>query len=206
MFLDIAEDGIILLDRDGMLRKVMEETRSYVRERRIERTEGGWRFPVTRGTPTYLSKVTNFDFARAMLDDAARDHRIGQLLFQGGFFDKAVYHFQQTAEKAVKFVLIALGVFRRTHLVGAVLRSICEEGRAPEEWRARLLGVADNSEELESDLSLSRYPAIVNDARWLPADEHLAEHARGAEIKSAQTLEVAEAFVRDCFSVRAPGT
>jgi len=164
LFLDIAEDGIVLLDRDGSLSKTMDATRSYVRDRGIERLDGGWRFPVERGTHTFLSQVSNLDFSRAMLEDAGRDHRIGQRLLEDAFYDKAVYHFQQAVEKSIKSMLIAMGVFRRTHIVGSVLRSICEEDRAPREWRDLLLQAANHSEELEPDVNLSRYPGIIDDA------------------------------------------
>jgi len=200
LFLDIAEDGIVLLDGAGMLSDAMRATRRYVRERGIGREEAGWRFPVVRGAPTYLSKVSNLDFAQAMLKDAARDHEIAQRLSESAYYDKAVYHFQQAVEKSVKAILIALGVFRKTHLAGAALRGLCGSDRVPAEWRDRLVQVADYSEELEPDLSLSRYPGIVNDALWFPADEYRVEDARSAASKSAETLQIAGVFVREWFS------
>ncbi len=207
LFLDIAEDGIVLLDPDGRLEEAMLVTRQYVRERGIERINAGWRFPVAQGTPTFLSKVSNSDFARAMLIDGGRDHQIAGRLVEEAFFDKAVYHFQQAVEKSAKAVLIALGLFQRTHLVGATLRDVCGKSRVPVEWREPLLRIADCSEELEQDLSLSRYPGIVNDALWLPAEEYDAEDARAAEVKSEETLDIAGRFVKDWFSegAREPG-
>jgi HEPN domain-containing protein len=178
----------------------MEETRRYIRERKIERYADGWRFPVVRGMPSYLSSVSNKDFAFAMLKDADRDHRIGRQLEETGYFDKAVYHFQQAVEKSIKAVLVCLGVFRRTHLVGAALKEACGEIRVPGEWSERLLLIAAHSEALEPDVSLSRYPGIVNDALWLPAEEYDIEDARAARTKSAETFEIAQSFVRQWFS------
>ena len=46
LFLDIAEDGIVLLDPTRMLANAIRDTRRYVRERGIKREDGGWDFPV----------------------------------------------------------------------------------------------------------------------------------------------------------------
>jgi predicted nucleotidyltransferase len=52
LFLDIAEDALVLVDSDGSLRQAIERTRRYVRQRGIVRTATGWRFPVAAGAPT----------------------------------------------------------------------------------------------------------------------------------------------------------
>lgn len=54
LFLDIAEEGIILIDDQGWLQRMMEETLNYIKQRGIRKTDHGWVFPVTRGAPTYL--------------------------------------------------------------------------------------------------------------------------------------------------------
>jgi predicted nucleotidyltransferase len=100
LFLDIAEEGILLLDETGSIRQLIGETRRYIRKRGIRRYRGGWMFPVEQGKSTPLSKVTNEDFSRAMLKDGERDLEIGKQLTRAAFCDKAVYHFQQAAEKA----------------------------------------------------------------------------------------------------------
>ena len=200
LFLDIAEDGIILLDTDGLLEGLISTTRRYVAEKGIERIAGGWRFQVERGAATFLSKVSNADFSAAMLRDAERDHQVGCRLSAEGFHDKAVYHFQQAVEKSIKAVLIALGVFKRTHAVGESLEGLCAAGQVPPEWRERLLTAAEHSANLEADLSLSRYPGIVEDQLWLPSEEYVPEDARAAEARSTETLGIARAFVDEWFS------
>lgn len=199
LFLDIAEDGIVLLDREGMLSAAMEDARRHIRSQGIVRLEGGWRFPVEKGVPTYLSQVSNRDFAMGMLQDAERDRLIGIRLLEEGFYDKSVYHFQQAVEKAVKAVLISLGIFQKTHLVGAVLRSAAQEERIPTSWRTRLLEAADLSESIEPEVSLSRYPGIIEDALWLPAAEYTAEDAEEAKAKAEKVLPIAGSFVEDWF-------
>ena len=198
LFLDIAEDGTVLFD-DGRLTEALRETRQYVRTRGIIRTRHGWRFPVQRGTPTYLSKVTNRDFAFGMLQDAERDLEIGRRLLEQGYYDKAVYHFQQAAEKGVKGALIALGVFQKTHLVGAVLRQTASEERVPEQWRPQLAAAASLSEELEPDMSLSRYPGIIDDTLWLPSEEYTDADAKAAASKATRALTIVQGFVQEWF-------
>jgi len=52
LFLNIAEDGIILLDTGGSLAAALEETRRYIGDRGIERLQDGWRYPAARGAAT----------------------------------------------------------------------------------------------------------------------------------------------------------
>ena len=48
-----------------------------------------------------------------MLKDGERDYLIGSKLIDEGFYDKAVYHFQQSVEKCIKSILIAYGIFSK---------------------------------------------------------------------------------------------
>jgi HEPN domain-containing protein len=199
LFLDIAFDGIVVMDLDGDLTAMMAETREYVQRRGIVRTPDGWRFPIRPHAVAYLSTVTNRDFALGMLRDGERDWMIAERLVKEGFYDKAVYHLQQGVEKAVKGILIALGTFHKTHFVGALLRQAIEEGTIEAEWKDRLAEVAAVSEELEPDMSLSRYPAIINDALWLPSKEYTQEDARESAAKAARALSTAKSFLDHWF-------
>ena len=200
MFLDIAEDGVLLIDHADSLARLIEDTRRYVRASGITRIEGGWRFPVRTGAATYLSKVSNADFARGMMKDASRDLAVGRQLLEAAFYDKAVYHFQQSVEKAVKAVLIAFGVFQKSHVVGKALRDLLRESRIPEKWRERLSDVAAISEDLEPEHSLSRYPGIVNDTLWIPSEEYSQEDAEAAAARAQRAMELAQPFLDDWFS------
>jgi predicted nucleotidyltransferase len=122
LFLDIAEDGIIILDKDDFLKDLISEAKTYIRTRGIKRFGDGWVFPVKKGVAVPLSRVTNRDFAESMSLDARRDYEIGLTLTKGGYFDKAVYHFQQSVEKAVKAVLISREFFRKPILSDRFLR------------------------------------------------------------------------------------
>ena len=53
------------------------------------------------------------DIALVMFTDGKRDFAIGENIMQDGYYDKAVYHFQQAAEKAIKAVLISLVTWSR---------------------------------------------------------------------------------------------
>lgn len=194
LFLDIAEEGIVILDRNGFLEALRSETRAYVRERRIRRTPGGWDFPVADHVETFLSKVSNKDFSKAMLVDGERDYRIGLLLIEQAFFDKAVYHFQQSVEKCVKSILLSLGTFRKSHFVGATLLESLDTPRIPAEWADRLKRVAELSEKIEPEGNLARYPGISDDALWLPVDEYDRSDADRAEAAAREVLACAEEY------------
>ena len=73
LFLDIAWEGIILLDDAGFLKSLMQDTMAYISDKNLEKLEDGWKFPVADRTPTYLSAVSNKDFAGAMLTDGEND-------------------------------------------------------------------------------------------------------------------------------------
>lgn len=199
LFLDIAEDGVVLLDRNNFLKNLLEDTKKYIAYRNIKRLKSGWEFPVKHGAATYLSRVSNKDFSTAMLKDGERDYLIGIKLSEAGFYDKAVYHFQQSVEKCVKSVLIAFGVFHKTHFVGEVLRDTLTTKDIPESWRERLLKTAEISEGIEPDVSLSRYPGIIDDSLWLPSEEYEKGDAERAEDKAGNTLAVTKDFFKYWF-------
>ena len=200
LFLDIAEDGIIILDDNHFLQNQILETRDYIREKGIKRFEDGWVFPVVKGAPAYLSKVSNQDFSLAMIKDGERDFGIGQRLIEAGYYDKAVYHFQQSTEKSIKSILISMGIFQKTHLIGRVLRKVVAEKDIPIKWKDKLIEVAEISESIEPEVSLSRYPGIIGDTLWLPFEEYSKEDANGAMAKAESSLSIAKGFIEDWFS------
>ena len=54
LFPDIATEGIVILDYDGFLAKIIAETRNYIKYSKIQKIKGGWIFPVKAGVPTFL--------------------------------------------------------------------------------------------------------------------------------------------------------
>jgi predicted nucleotidyltransferase len=54
LFLDIALEGLILLDPEDFLSRLMVETKTYIRTKRIRRFGDGWAFPVRRGVAVPL--------------------------------------------------------------------------------------------------------------------------------------------------------
>lgn len=196
LFLDISEDGIVILDKNNFLEALINETKDYIRIKGIKRLKGGWKFPVQYGVATYLSKVSNKDFAMAMLKDGERDYRIGKKLIAEGFYDKSVYHSQQSVEKCVKAILIALGVFQKTHFVGEILIEILsKEEDVPVPWKEKLLKIAEVSEGIEPEGSLSRYPGIIDDNLWLPFEEYEKIDAEKAQEKAEGVLFTTEDFL-----------
>jgi len=194
LFFDIAEEGQLLFDYNGQLQVLMKQTKEYIREKGVQKLQDGWAFPVQPGVPTPLSKVSNQDFAVAMQEDGKRDFIIGKKLLEDGMYDKAVYHFQQAVEKHIKSILIAIGVFKKTHFVGDVLREYVQEEKFPKRWQDELLEAAEISESVEPDVSLSRYPGMIDDRLWLPYEEYKVEDATQAMKKAERVQEIARSF------------
>lgn len=195
LFLDIAEDGVVLLDRNDFLKNLIDKTKHYIRMRGIERLEDGWKFPSEYGVVTYLSRVSNKDFAMAMFKDGERDYLISKRLLEEGFYDKSVYHSQQSVEKCVKAVLIGFGFFQKTHFVGEILRKALYEQNIPETWKRKLISIAEIAEGIEPEVSLSRYPGIIGDCLWLPFEEYEEEDASKALENAEKVLSSTREFL-----------
>jgi|GEM_PF-347890 len=199
LFLDIAEDGIIVKDEKNFLRELIKKTREYIEVKNIKRLKDGWQFPVAHRAATFLSRVSNKDFAEAMLKDGERDFLIGKNLLRDEFFDKSVYHFQQSVEKCIKSVLTAFGMFQKTHFIGKVLIETIRDQSLPDQWNQKLTEIAELSEELEPDVSLSRYPGIINNRLWMPCDEYEQQDAQESLKKAETVLTTTREFYKYWF-------
>jgi len=194
LFLDIACEGIVLLDEDDFLKSLIEETRAYISERKLRKLEDGWEFPVTDRVPVYLSNVSNKDFAIAMLTDGERDFEIAVKILEAGYFDKAVYHFQQSIEKAVKAILICFGIFKKTHFVGEILLKELETRELDDNWKEKLVQISRLSSEIEPEVTWSRYPGIDEGILWLPYEEYTEDDANEIKEKCRQAVKSAREF------------
>lgn len=201
LFFDIAEDGIILLDSGDFLMKLVLETKDYIKAKGIKKWKDGWKFPVRHRVATYLSGVSNKDFAMDMIKDGERDYIIGKKLLEEGFYDKSVYHCLQSIEKCLKSILIAFGVFQKTHFVGEILINILNEKDMPELWIKKLTEIAEIAEQIEPEVSLTRYPVIINDNLWLPWEEYDKEDAERGIKKAENVLSTAKDFLAYWFLV-----
>ncbi|MDW7999137.1 MAG: hypothetical protein RMI30_06795 [Thermodesulfovibrio sp.] len=66
LFLDISTEGVIVIDEDSFLEKLINETKEYIEKRKIQKLSDGWRFPVKYREVTYLSKITNKDLKKLL--------------------------------------------------------------------------------------------------------------------------------------------
>ena len=82
LFLDIATEGKVLIAEDEFLEELIEETKKYIHDQGIEKTENGWKFPIPYRKEAFLSQISNRQFAHAMLDDAKRDFEIGIIILE----------------------------------------------------------------------------------------------------------------------------
>lgn len=194
LFLDIAIEGVILFDTDRFLQNLIEETKAYIREKGLIRLPDGWQFPVRYREATPLSQVTNRDFAKAMLCDGQRDFASGTILAKAGYFEKAVYHFQQATEKAIKSVLMAFGAFTKSHFVSQDLRNIARKQPIDEEWKKKLTLIATIGEAIEPEVTLSRYPTLNGSHLSIPYEEYTLDDAQKAQEQAGTALKIAEAF------------
>lgn len=199
LFMDIAVEGKILYDT-GLMEELVRDTREYIRERKIKKSNSGWVFPVEERVETPLSSITNKEWAGFWIEDAKRDLKAAGSLISAGLFDRCVYHCQQAAEKTVKAVLICFGVYEKTHFVASLLR---RESRNRDlklkEWNAKLEEIAEICEALEPHVSLSRYPGISGGKIWLPYKEYTKEAAEKALKDTEDVIKIGEEFVRWWF-------
>jgi len=199
LFLDIAWEGIILIDKNDFLKELVKETRDYILQKKLEKLTDGWRFPVLYRQATFLSEVSNKDFAIVMLTDGDRDFNIGNSLIKEGFYDKAVYHFQQAVEKSVKAVLISFGEFKKTHYVGEILIDRLKSVELDQNWKEKLSIIAKISEEIEPEVTWSRYPGIDSGTLWVPYNEYTLKDALEVKGKSEDVIKVAKDFIQWWF-------
>jgi len=195
LFLDIATEGIILTDHNGYLINLINETKKYIDEHGIINLADGWQFPVKFREPTYLSQISNKDFEFAMLKDGERDFKIADTLIKEGFFDKAIYHLQQSTEKAIKGILICFGEFKKSHFVGETLILKLATLQINDSWRKRLGEIARINLGIEPEVTWSRYPGIDNGKLWLPAEEYTIDDALEVKSKSELILTTAREFI-----------
>jgi HEPN domain-containing protein/predicted nucleotidyltransferase len=195
LFLDIAWDGMVLFDENKFIESLIDEARSYIAKKNIKKLKDGWVFPVPDRTPAFLSNVSNKDFALAMINDGARDFALAVNIMKDSFYDKAVYHFQQSVEKAIKAVLICFGIFKKTHFVGEILLKELETRVIDNIWKEKLMLIAKISSEVEPELTWSRYPGIDNDKLWIPYEEYKEEDAINIKEQSEKVVKIAQDFV-----------
>jgi HEPN domain-containing protein len=199
--LDIAWEGMILIDKDDFLKNLMEETRAYIFHRKLKKLDDGWIFPVLYREPSFLSNISNKDFAIAMLQDGERDFNIGVTIMREGYFDKAVYHFQQSVEKVVKAILICFGVFKKTHFVGEILIEELKRAELSYNWKEKLMHIAKVSSEVEPEVTWSRYPGIDSDMLWIPYEQYTADDAHEVKEKCEVVISIAKDFVKWWFKL-----
>jgi HEPN domain-containing protein/predicted nucleotidyltransferase len=195
LFLDIACDGIIIVDQDSFLSSLIDETNMYITNNKLQKLDDGWRFPVQYRRTTFLSSVSNKDFAHAMLADGKRNVEIGCKLIDDKYFDKAIYHFQQSVEKAIKAILILLGEFKKSHFAAETLKAVAQRTEIDGNWKDKLIQIAEISKEIEPQVTWSRYPGIVNNTLWIPDEQYTNNDAIEMRDKSKIAIAVADDFV-----------
>ena len=76
LFLDIAVSGIVIVDTGCFLQSLIDETLHYINIHNLQNSIDGWKFPVNYQKETFLSSISNKDFAYAMLADGKRNYTV----------------------------------------------------------------------------------------------------------------------------------
>ncbi len=193
-YLDIAADGVVLYDADGIT-ALLERTRQEIAARQIRRTEtGGWEFPVPYRGRVVLSPLDNVTWARQWLEDGERDLRAAEGLFNLGLYDRSVTHSQQAVEKSVKAVLACMGRMERSHYVSSRLRALLSEVRESH-WREQLERLAEYAANLEPAAVSSRYPVEEGGEILWPSERYGHEDAEWALMLARESLAIGRGFV-----------
>lgn len=195
LYLDIALDGEIVLDEDGTLKELIEETLGYIENKDIVRKGTKWIFPIKRGIAT-LSRINNKDWAESWLKDAKRDLKAAKSLHEENLFEKAIYHSQQCVEKSVKAILICFGIFEKTHFVSITLKEETKKRKLKDKKIDELISI---SESLEPHVSLSRYPGISKGEIWLPYEEYDDKTVKESLNNAGRAMKIAKEFVDEWF-------
>ncbi|MCX8066327.1 MAG: HEPN domain-containing protein [Anaerolineae bacterium] len=194
-YLDIAADGLVLYDADGIT-ALLEHARAEIAARGIQRTEtGGWQFPVPYRRRVELSPFDNVTWARRWLEDGERDLQAAEGLYRMGLYERSVTHSQQAVEKSVKAVLACMGRMERTHYVSAHLEAMLETIPDPG-WRERLRNLAQAAADLEPAAVASRYPVEVDEEVLWPAERYGWVEADWALGLARKSLETGRAFIQ----------
>ena len=173
----------------------MDDTKRYIVQKGLIKHPDGWSFPVLFRETTLLSEVSNRDFATAMVTDGEHDYEIGVHIMEKGYYDKAVYHFQQAVEKAIKAVLISFGEFKKTHFVGDILIDKLQRIELDPAWKDKLHDIAKISDEVEPEVTWSRYPGIDAGKLWIPSEEYSIDDANEIKEKSEKVIRIANDFI-----------
>jgi len=193
-YLDIAVDGVVLYDADGIA-ALLERTRQEIASRQIRRTDtGGWEFPVPYRGRVPLSPLDNVTWARRWLEDGERDLRAAEGLFRLGLYDRSVTHSQQAVEKSVKAVLVCMGQMERSHYVSSRLRALLAEIHESH-WREQLEHLVESAASLEPAAVSSRYPVEEGGEILWPSERYGYEDAEWALSLARESLTIGRGFV-----------
>jgi len=193
-YLDVAFDGVVLYDADGIA-VLLEQARRDVEARNIRRTEtGGWQFPVPYRQRVSLSPFDNVTWARKWLDDGERDLWAAEGLFRLGLCERSVTHSQQAVEKSVKAVLACMGRIEPSHYLSSLLRSLLSVVQEAD-WRGRLETLAQAAAEMEPAAVDSRYPVEVEERVTWPIERYGEAEATRALGLAQESLKIGHAFV-----------
>jgi len=87
--------------------------------------------------------------------------------------------------------------------VGGILIDKLKEAEIEKEWKEKLLHIAAISNEIEPEVTWSRYPGIDNDTLWIPSEEYTSEDAEQIKDKCEVAVNTVREFLEWWFKISA---
>ncbi len=142
----------------------------------------------------------NLRLGRLLYRKALGDLESGRILLKNSRYADAVFHFQQSAEKSVKALLVLKDIEIREHIVSGYFASeiISEAEPEPEKSLRESLRALIS---LEEHAIKPRYPRLTERFEWDPERDYKPQVVEKAESEAELVVRMVEAYARSNFGV-----
>ncbi len=142
-----------------------------------------------------VGRGIDLDLAKEFLAKAKSDMESADILLDNGKYEDAAYHFQQSAEKAVKSLLIIHKKFESTHMVSPIFEKIRESEGLTEEVTIAI-------KDLEKHWLITRYPLKSGKDIWSPVNRYTKTDASDASKKARLVFDKISRVLDEKYNVK----
>ena len=114
------------------------------------------------------NKRINLKLAKEFFETARADLKSAEILLKANNFNNSIYHSQQTAEKAIKALLVLRNKFVESHFVADIAKDFLNEK------------VYEYAKSLEKNWIITRYPFRRKSEIWSPVKAFTRTDAKDA--------------------------